>query len=72
LATDRNKRKNENLANQMLGSGARKPNAPSGPAAAGKDRRAGNGPSLASRMGVTKVRSFKKKKLKRASERMKG
>ena len=56
----------------MLGSGARKPNAPSGPAAAGKDRRAGNGPSLASRMGVTKVRSFKKKKLKRASERTKG
>jgi hypothetical protein len=53
LSTDRQRRKNEALAEEIFGRGRRA----SGPAAGSGPRKPGTGPSLASRVGISKVQS---------------
>lgn len=55
IKTDRERKKNEALAQKVFGKGRR--NSAPGAAASGGNRRAGAGPSLASRVGVQKQRS---------------
>jgi len=53
LSIDRQRRKNEALAQEIFGRGRRA----SGPAAGQGPRKPGTGPSLASRVGIAKVHS---------------